>query len=176
MRSAASIADSPVEVFPPARRRFALWVIYGVLGIHVVAMMAKIDEWPLSYYPMYSRVQPPEVCWDVVYGVTADGREVRLQDDDFWQPIGASRLGYALKRLRQETNSRDPAHAGDGQPVDRTIAGLMTIYESRRGIDHDGPPLAKLRLYSVTWRLDPRLANLDSPNRRELVCEYVAQR
>src|SRR5262245_4473695 len=116
MQRAASIADSPVDVFPPARRRFAMCVIYGVLGIHVIAMLGKIDEWPLSYYGMYSRLQPAEFHWDVIYGVTADGREVRLQHDDYWEPIGAFRLGYVLKHLRH----KDSQPVSGPSSVDRT--------------------------------------------------------
>jgi hypothetical protein len=173
-----SAPDAPA--FPPARRRLALWIIYVVLGVHVFAMIDKIDEWPLSYYSMYSRVQPAEFRWDVVYGVTADGREVKLQHDDYWEPIGAFRLGYALRHMRQRVDSQvvggtRASPASGMSAVDRTIAGLMNIYESRRGSEHEGPPLAKLRLYTVTWRLDPRLANLNRPERRELVSEYVAQ-
>jgi hypothetical protein len=177
MRSESTTSEPRFAALAPSRRRLALWVIYGVIGVHVVAMGAKIDEWPLTYYGMYSRVQPPEVEWQVVYGVTADGREVRLQDDDYWTPLGAARLGAVLRRLRKGADPHAAVGSGDGQVVDRTVAGLMTIYEThrRRGW-HDGPPLAKLRLYAVTWRLDPRLANLDAPERLELVSEYVAQR
>ena len=143
----------------------------------VVAMVAKIDEWPLTYYGMYSRVQSPQVEWHVVYGVTVDGREVRLQKDDYWIPLGTARLGAVLRRVRRGQDAHAAVGAGNGQVVDRTVAGLLTIYESHRQKGwHDGPPLAGLRLYAVTWRLDPELANLDAPERRELVSEYVAQR
>lgn len=170
-------SESSSAALSPARRRFALWVIYGVLGVHVVAMVAKIDEWPLSYYGMYSRVQSPEFEWQVVYGVTAEGREVRLQKDDYWAPLGTARLGSALRRARRGDSPHAAVGTGDGQAVDRIVAGLLTIYESRRRQAwHDGPSLAKLRLYSVTWRVDPKLANLDLPERRQLVSEYVAQR
>jgi hypothetical protein len=173
-----TIAEScPAAELAPARRRLALWLIYGILGAHVVAMLGKIDEWPLSYFGMYSRVQSDELTWDVAYGVTADGREIRLQDDDFWEPLGPYRLGYALKRLRQKTGGQAQPPSGDRDKVDRTIAGLLEIYEThRRAGLHEGPPLAKLRLYAVTWRLDPKLGNLDTPLRRELVSEYVARR
>jgi len=172
-----TIAEPKPAAFAPLRRRLALGVIYGVLGVHVVAMVAKIDEWPLTYYGMYSRIQRPQVEWHVVYGVTVDGREVRLQKDDYWVPLGTARLGAVLRRVRQGQNAHAGVGAGDSQAVDRTVAGLLTIYESHRQQGwHDGPPLAKLRLYAVTWRLDPQLANLDAPMRRELVSEYVAQR
>jgi len=177
------MASEPITTDPhraactPLRRRLALWIIYGVIGVHVVAMVGKIDEWPLTYYGMYSRIQPPQVEWHVVYGVTADGREVRLQKDEYWSPLGTARLGAVLRRARQGQSAHAAVGAGDGQTVDRTIAGLLTIYDShRRQGWHDGPPLAGLRLYAVTWRLDPQLANLDAPQRRELVSEYVAQR
>lgn len=161
----------------PARRRFAHWIIYGVIGVHVVAMIAKIDQWPLSYFGMYAGIQPARVTWHVPYGITPDGREVRLQDDAHWEPMGPSRLSLCLRRLTQRTggpgNSRGQANAH----VNRAVGALLAIYEANRKSGmHDGPPLAGLRLYEVTWRLDPRLANLDAPDRRELVSEYVVER
>ena len=173
----SNAAEQKPEALIPLRRRLALCVIYGIIGIHVVAMVGKIDEWPLSYYGMYSRVQAPEVEWHVVYGITPDGREVRLQKDEYWAPLGTMRLSLALRRARQGQSPHSAVGAGDGQAVDGIVAGLLTNYESRRRQAwHDGPPLAGLRLYAVTWRLDPQLSNLDAPERRELLSEYVAQR
>jgi hypothetical protein len=187
MASGSLTNDSPATAdLAAARRRFALWVIYGVIGIHVVAMIAKIDQWPLSYFGMYSHVQPAQTTWPVPYGVTPDGREVRLQEDHYWRPLGASRLSFCLRRMQQDgarlkgdLPSAGSAVQGDkvaqGDKADRTIRRLLIIYENnRRAGLHDGPTLAGLRLYNVTWRIAPDLGNLDAPDRRELVGEYVA--
>ncbi len=178
MASGSINVDLPFEAeIAPARRRFALWVIYGVIGVHVIAMIAKIDQWPLSYYGMYASIQPARVTWHVPYGVTQGGREVRLQDDAHWGPLGPSRLSLCLRRFTQQTDGSGSRRGQANADVNCAVGALLAIYETnRRSGVHDGPPLVGLRLYEVTWRLDPQLENLDAPDRRELVSEYVVER
>ena len=116
-------ADSPTAAeLAPARRWFALWVIYGVIGVHVIAMIAKIDQWPLSYYGMYAGIQPDRVTWYVPYGITQDGREVRLQDDSHWLPLGPARLSLCLRRLTQRASGPGSSRERANASVNRAVA------------------------------------------------------
>jgi hypothetical protein len=157
-----------------ARRNFVTSLTVLFVGAHLLAIAAQIELWPVSYYSMFSRLHPPEICWPVLYGVTADGDEMKLQAFKYWRPFTATKLGTAMSRAR----ARDEQSAREGKATTPTlplaVAQAMENYERRRAnSQHDGPPLAGLRLYEVTWRLDPALENLDRPLHRKLLVDHV---
>jgi hypothetical protein len=160
-----------------ARRDLVIRVAFLLVGAHVLAIVAKIEQWPLSHYPMYSHLQGPEISNCVLFGVTSDGSEVRLQKYVHWAPFGANRfrtgLGVAKdrdQRGRERSSSATPVLPG-------AVAQALNIYDRNRAAGlHDGPPLVGLRLYEATWRLDRELKNLDQPEQRTLLVDYVRDR
>jgi hypothetical protein len=156
----------------PARKRLVLGVICLLLGAHYVAIAGRLDHWPLSYYGMFARRKPPVVTCLVLVGVTPDGQELPLRQREYWAPYNGNKLAQSLRTHQRE----DARHASDERPREATlpaaIQSLLSHYETRRAAkQHRGPPLSGLRLYDFTWRIDPALANLESPDRQELVCE-----
>jgi hypothetical protein len=160
----------------PARKRIILTVICLLLGAHYVAIAGRLDHWPLSYYGMFARRKPPSVTSLVLVGVTSEGEELCLRDRQFWAPFNGPKLAQSL-RIHQRADAK---RADDARPhvptLPAAVESLLSHYESRRAAgQHRGPPLAGLRLYDFTWRIDPALANLDSPDRQELVCEHFPE-
>jgi hypothetical protein len=52
------------------------------------------------------------------------------------------------------------------------LRDMLERYERLRSAGaHDGPPLRAVRLYEVEWTLDPHAANLQSPDRKQLLAE-----
>ena len=125
------------------------------------------EHWPFSCYPMYSRVElEPTMTQFRIFGVSAEDpdRELILQDRRFLEPFDNSRLGQALKRIG----------AGDNPEAGLRVAltDCLQRYEALRSAGrHDGPPLRALRLYRLTWVLDPRAANRERPDTRLLIAE-----
>lgn len=159
----------------PLRRRFVVGFISLLIGVHLVAIVGKIDEWPISYYGMFSRLQGEVIVLNGLYGVSTEGEEIELKKDAYWYPFDCPRLTHAIRKAKQR-DSKVPARVAD--PSKRRVPGLvthlMTHYEQRRVKGwHKGPPLNGLRVYAVTWRLDPTLSNLGQPEKRELVFEYL---
>ena len=101
-----------------------------------------------------------------LFGVTAEqpSREISLMASAYIQPFDPSRLNRALMRLQQRP---------DRELLFRqAIKDCSNRYERlRREGRHDGPPLAGLRLYEVTWRFDPELRNINRPDERILLNE-----
>jgi hypothetical protein len=160
----------------PWRKRF-LWVfICALIGAHYVAMAGRLDHWPLSYYGMFARRKPPRVTCLLLVGVSERGEEIRLRERCYWYPFNGPKLAQSL-RIHQRQDAKR-AERGEGPPkLPVAVQSLLSHYENRRQAgQHTGPPLSGLRLYDMTWRMDPTLANLGSPDRQELVCEYFPGR
>jgi hypothetical protein len=88
--------------------------------------------------------------------------EIQLDSNLYLQPFDLSRLPPALKQAAQENT------------LDEAMIDCLTRYEAlRRAGRHDGPPLVAMRLYMVTWKLDPSLSNIDRPDRKDLLTEVV---
>ena len=148
-----------------------LWVAHGVILFLLAASAYDIlrgrEHWPFSCYPMYSRVElDPLMTQFRIFGVPAEGpaRELILQDRRYIEPFDNSRLGQALKRI----------DAGDNPETRLRVAltDCLRRYEALRLAGyHDGPPLQALRLYRLTWVLDPRAANRERPETRHLIAE-----
>jgi hypothetical protein len=121
------------------------------------------EHWPFSDYPMFSNVHRESVLeWPRLYGVRTDGSELALLDHQYLAPLDQSRLPLGLRRIYREE--------GSGPRLQDAIADCLRRYERRRVAGkHDGPPLRALRLYLVSWNLEPYAANLDRPNSRQLI-------
>ena len=159
----------------PLRRKVVIGFISLLIGAHLVAIAFKIDQWPISYYGMFSRLQSEFLVLGGVYGVSTDGTEVELKEDAYWRPFDCPRLTHAIRKAQQRDKRMAIRNPNLKRPrVPGVVTHLLTHYEERRvrGL-HAGPPLNGLRLYEVTWRLDPKLSNLDKPEKRELVFEYL---
>lgn len=152
-------------------RMFVIHVlIAGVIAGSLYDIATRQEHWPFSDYPMFAAIhrQPVLQNWYRVFGVTYDNREVAiLKYSELW-PLDQSRLPLGLRRLYQQPGG--PAR------VRVALEDILRRYELRRvrGL-HDGPPLRGLRLYSVSWDLEPYAANLDRPTSKQLLAE-VAQR
>lgn len=147
------------------RLLFAHVLILGLIGGSFYDILTRQEHWPFSNYPMFSTVHQQHVLrWPRLFGVTADGREIALVRHDYLAPLDQSRLPLGLRRIEQMDDS-------DGR-LRQALADILRRYEIRREAgEHEGPPLRGLRLYTVTWDLEPYAANLDHPRSRELVAE-----
>ena len=158
----------------PAMRRSRLILVHLMIAAIVVGSGFDIgvgrEHWPFSNYPMYSRIERGDTVTRFhFYGVlaTPGGGEMPLTDDRFIAPFDKTRLNAALQQL-----SRDP----DGARLLREAArDTLARYEARRRAGlHDGPPLRAIRLYRLTWQIDPLTRNRDRPERREVLLELDA--
>ena len=119
-------------------------------------IVCSTEHYPFSCYPMYSGIIPAEKRGQVVeiraYGVLEDGREIfpRRYGEKLFQPLDASRARFA-------------ANHGNDQAAE-------ALFHMHRRVS-DSPRLAGVRIYRLTWDLDPLAANKDQP-RRELLGEY----
>jgi hypothetical protein len=111
---------------------------------------------------MYSGVQHAgPISFYYLYGVTAEGREVRMEDPLWLAPFKRQRLRTALGRMRVDSL--------------RTV-GLLDVlsrYEVRRRAGaHDGPRLLALRRYRYTWdSVGPDFVPGTPPDERVLTLE-----
>jgi hypothetical protein len=149
--------------------RSRLWTVYclGVLifGGALSDMVRDTEHWPFSPFAMYSRMDLSGTYSTLrLYGVVQRSPliEVQLDSSLYVQPFDLSRLPPALK------------HAAQENMLDEAMLDCLTRYEAlRRAGRHDGPPLVAMRVYMVTWKLDPSLSNIDRPDRRDLLTEVV---
>lgn len=70
------------------RRRAVHALILYILGIHALLLMAARDAWPLTTYPLITKVSHADTVYRkiVFYGVDAAGREWPA-DPDSWSPV-----------------------------------------------------------------------------------------
>lgn len=159
------------------RRRLIIALIAVLLGAHYAAIAFKLEHWPLSHYGMFARPKPSTVTAFVLTGVTPGGEEVRLHRDEYWRPHRVHKLAYSLRTIQGHDARRTKSAPQSAPLMPSTVKSLLAHYETRRHAgEHEGPPLAGLRLYSVQWQIDPELSNLNVPDRRELVCECIPPR
>jgi len=151
-------------------RRAAIHALIAVIvGGHLYDIVTGGEHWPFSPNPMYAyanRSFELDAPWLV--GVHAETmEEVPLWDRRQLAPFDGARLRQALSAM---------ATAPDGPArVATALADCLARYERRRRDgEHDGPPLAGLRLYAAHWRLDPTARNVAQPDTRRLVSECMA--
>ncbi len=142
----------------PGRRRaltaFFLFVIAG----HAFDIVAKREDWPFSYYPMYAVVRPSHLKKDLVVGVSAEG-EFPINVGRHFKPLDVTRLRRGLGKIEQQ------------RPADyrRALNQLFERYDQlrARGV-HRSPPLLALRIYKAEWTLRDRASNRDQPDAKHL--------
>jgi hypothetical protein len=144
-------------------------VIWGIMLAAAIPFVAGADYWPFLYYHMYNRVYSLEkpIHRVELHGVPADpARGEFLLGPEHMHPFGASRLrnvlGAVMKRYR-ETPGR----------IHNAAGALFDHYEARRAAGHhEGPELRAVKIYRMSWKLDPWARNVDRPFRRQLVMEF----
>ena len=151
-----------------ARKETGAWkyvanaVIVAVISIFLYDIFNYDEHWPFSSHRMYSTINGPTYVKNELMLVTADG-EVTPDVDLYFKPFKKSRFNYMLRNLIRSGNKRLAREALDN---------MATIYEkNKEASDDQWPELVGLRLYQLSWELDPSLANRDNP-RKSLMFEY----
>ncbi len=164
----------PPEVTPIGSSRSAQLRFVAInLGLVLLLVGSAFDivtgreHWPFSPYPMYSRIELDETMSQLrLFGIRAsDGTEVILKDENLISPFDNSRLGVALQRIRLDNDSE----------LSTAVADCLQRYQqARQRGDHEGPELVGIRLYELTWLLDPRADNRSTPDERAMIVEVLA--
>lgn len=152
-----------------AMLRWRLLVAYAVgaviLGGSVFDSVNDTEHWPFSQYPMFSFLETRtdgRFTRLRLYGVTQQQPllEFPLDKNEYLEPFDNSRLPDALDIARRENR------------LTTALEDCLERYDALRvsGI-HQGPALQALRLYRVTWTLDPRASNVNAPDLKELLAE-----
>jgi hypothetical protein len=141
-------------------------VIAALIGGSAYDIVTDREHWPFSQYPMFASVwRERSLTLLRLYGVEADGREFPLIDHRYVTPFEQSRLPKALRRIARRSDAQ--------QALQRAIRDCFERYDRLRAAQrHDGPPLRAMRLYEVTWTLDPDASNVDRPDSLKLISEY----
>jgi hypothetical protein len=157
--------------------RLRLLLVHAAIAVvvlgHLRSLITNTEDWPFSRYPMYSYPPPKELIAYRLAGVVGGGpaepeRELPLTNYQYFRPISYLAAGATLGRL----NGR-PERAKE---LDAAMGELAARYEAlRRDGRHNGPPLRRLRLYRLSWSVQPGASNSDRPDRRELVHEVVRE-
>jgi hypothetical protein len=153
----------------PAMLRWRLLTVYAlgavILGGSVFDSVTDTEHWPFSQYSMFSWVESPadhSFTMLRLYGVTQRQPllEFPLDKNEYFEPFDNSRMSAALLIALRE-NRLTPA-----------LEDCLKRYDALRASGtHHGPALQALRLYRVTWILDPQARNVDNPDRKELLGE-----
>lgn len=148
------------------RRMVIVHILIGLfLFGSISCIVADAELWPFSNYPMYSYPYRSEFNRKLVYGVTVDGNEVRLSEGRFWWPLSEVRIANTFMRLKK-LNKQDQWSSAAGY--------LEHLYYSRKKRKrHTGPILSGLRLYRVSWTIQPQAVNREHPDRKRLLAEVI---
>lgn len=168
--------ESTVELSEPADKiamsKSRLMVVYGlgaiIFGGALSDLVRDTEHWPFSQYTMYSQIEASKTYSMLrLYGVVQRSPLIEMQLDSnlYLQPFDNSRLPFALERGLRENK------------LDEEVTDCLTRYEAlRRAGRHHGPPLVAMRLYRLTWTLDPSASNVDRPDRKDLLTEVPLRR
>jgi glycosyltransferase involved in cell wall biosynthesis len=151
-----------------------------IMGVHLLMVLlvggaaydivTGTEHWPFSPYPMFSTVAREPIAESVrVMGVTDEPvpREIPLRDRRMVAPFDQCRLSTVLAGAVNNPARRPLAH--------EMLRDCLDRYEAQRASGrHDGPPLQAVRLYKMTWNLDPAAVNVDRPERARLLEEVRA--
>ena len=144
------------------------FLIAGVIAGSLYDIVTSQEHWPFSDYPMFSTIHRKSVLenWYRLFGVTSDGQErAILRYSERW-PLEQSRLPLGIRRIDQSRGSEMRVRAA--------LEDILRRYEARRVESlHQGPPLKAIRLYSVSWDLEPNAANIDRPRSKRLIAEVA---
>jgi hypothetical protein len=144
-----------------------LFVVYGlgaiILGGGLSDLVRDTEHWPFAQYAMFSETEMSNTYTMFrLYGVLDESPlvEVPLDSDLYLQPFDNSRLTPALQ------------YAAKNNRLDEAVTNCLVRYDTlRRAGRHNGPPLVAMRLYRVTWTLEPSAGNVDRPDHKELLAE-----
>ncbi|MEM6314608.1 MAG: hypothetical protein AAF743_10995 [Planctomycetota bacterium] len=138
------------------RRRFVLAGLGIVVLLHVGGVVVDKELWPLSRYAMYSSTHQADTWQTVKLVGLAGGQTVDLPGEQLPLPHTAiiARLTDAPDDVRQELCS-----------------DLLAWHDRRRADDPTLPELDGVRLERFTWNLDTTLANVTTPDDREVLLE-----
>jgi hypothetical protein len=170
------------QAFGMSKPRFLLAngiIVFLIIGAFL-ALAMDTEPWPFSNYPMFSYLQNGtgrDYSLDKAqfYGVLQGEphQEIPLRGS-YIQPFTDDRLINYFYRIDNGLDyriKRDPAERQ--QLLNGAARDFFAQYERMRQTGrHDGPPLQGIRLYQQHWQLDPRAANADQPDYRELLAEY----
>jgi hypothetical protein len=164
-----SAGDDESNVRPMQSRGLvaAYIVIVLIIGGSLFDMLRDTEHWPWSNFPMYSRLGDKGATFQDyrLYGVPKAnplGEFSLSTDGRFTQPFDTSRLAEALAEL-----ANDP-HLHQG------IEDCLRRYENlRKAGAHDGPEISALRLYRVTFKIDPYGRNTQTPEEKSFIDQAV---
>lgn len=145
-----------------SRLRMAL--VHYLLGFivlgSVLSFATGLEIWPFTPYRMYATVRTEHTVGTIrLYGVIARSEtEFSLWDTRYTAPAGA-----VIDQYSADLTAAGPA----------LQAALDRYEELRLAGQHDGPPLRGMRLYRVGWDLQADTANVEQPDRRELLAEVL---
>jgi len=145
-------------------------VILGIVGGSLYDIVTSQEHWPFSDYPMFASIHQKHALdnWYRVFGVTPEGREVPIRRYDELWPLDQSRLPLGIRRIAQTPGSE--------ARVKSALEDILRRYEARRAArQHEGPEIHGIRLYSLSWDLEPYAANIDRPRARTLIAEVHQQ-
>ncbi|HZT77138.1 MAG TPA: hypothetical protein VFA27_10800 [Vicinamibacterales bacterium] len=154
-----------------SRLRFVLAhaLIATVVGGSLYDIAARMEHWPFSNYPMFAEIHRTDLLrWPRIYGVTRDGTELPIVSYRELWPLDQSRLPIGLRAIYNEPGSSARIH--------EALRDVLQRYEQRREAgEHSGPALVGLRLYLVTWEVEPFARNLAAPSRRQLLSSVMLE-
>ena len=157
-----------VVSFGPRRKLVAYLAIGVVVGGQVYDLVFDREHWPFSPYPMYSYVMGERVSVYRLMGVEDDGGEFPLLNSRYLRPLNWLGMAGALSRLDRKPDRE--------RLLGEALGDCLARYERRRVAgEHDGPPLRAIRLYRLSWTMNPSASNRDRPDRRELLFEGTAR-
>jgi hypothetical protein len=153
-----------------SRSRF--WLVNGLIAFigagHLYDIATGKEHWPFSEYPMFARLRVLRKHGQFrLVGVTdeAASREVVLRHRQYG-PFDPPRFARAMRQLRSRAARR--------QKSNEVLAYVLDQNELlRRSGRHRGPPLRGIRLYRVSWKVDPLLRNVDRPDERHLLAKFM---
>jgi hypothetical protein len=155
-----------------SRPRFWLisTVIAAIIGGSLFDVGTGREHWPFSPYKMYDRaLQEPYTTTLRLFGFTGgvQPREIHLNETRYTEPMNRIRLHHALATMM----SVGEAPAGEQRLREALNACLKRYEVLRQAGRHHGPPLQGIRLYRLTWKLDPWARNAGRPDRKEFLIE-----
>jgi hypothetical protein len=135
------------------RKNFIVGLLAFIVGFHVYDVLARRDHWPISNYPMYSKLQTENSFWTV--------RIVAYTDED--PPRRLVEKSTYLRTLVSKLIRRE----------DRNLTRLVRVmkdhfddYAQREKLH--GVKIEEVRVYRERWNLRPDASNRDEPDLREL--------
>lgn len=145
-------------------------LIAALLGGSAYDIVTGAEHWPLSPYPMFSRVERSATLDSLLLAGVIDGpdaREMPLRDLPFIRPFDQCRLITAFQRVKNRDDN--------GATLRAMLRDSLVRYEQQREAGaHDGPRLQAVRIYSAHWTLDPQARNVDTPDELQLLGEVSA--